>query len=148
MKNKAQFLTMATAVFFLLFTSCDKDKDLLDQDDSEKTESIIGKWNIDKAVSQETPGETETENGVSGEWIDFRKDGKVVVRTKDRDTGEFEEDEPTSWKVQGDKLIIDGDEEFTIIKLTKQEFVFQEQEIYQDEDGKDIKWVYTMYLKK
>jgi len=157
MKNKAQFLTMAAAVFFLLFTSCgkDDDKDLSGGSDSEKTTAIVGRWEFVKDVWQETPGDTETEPGVNGEYIEFKKDGAAVVRRYDEDEEKLKEDSGF-WKVKGGKLFLAEDREeledpedgMTIVKLTSSELVLEEAGTYKDQDNRDIKWKHTTYLKK
>jgi len=146
--HKTHFLWMAMCFFLLVFTGCSKDDDVLD--DTGKTEqAILGKWNLEKYVSQETPGKTETHQGKSGEWAEFKKDGTGSQRWAE-DNGEFDI-EPFTWKVKDGKLIFDEeddeDDQFAIIKLTDKELVFQAQGTYNN-DKQTIKWVETYYLKK
>lgn len=150
LKHKTHFLWMAMCFLLLVFTGCSKDEDPLTGKDAEKiAENIIGKWNLEKYVSQETPGKTETHQGKSGEWAEFKKDGTGSQRWAE-DNGEFDL-EPFTWKVKDGKLIFDEeddeDDRFTIVKLTDKELVFQAEGTYSREK-QTIKWVETYYLKK
>lgn len=111
-------------LLLLLFTGCGKDNDLLDENDSEKTEqAILGK---------------------EGGWAKFKSDRTGIQQWKE-DDGTFDP-EPLTWKVTGDKLKFNN-EQSTLIKLTKEELVFKIEGIYKN-DGKDIKWIDTYYQKK
>lgn len=144
-KSKIHLLPIVMCLLLLLFIGCGKDNDLLDENDSEKTEqAILGKWKLNKYVSQEIPGETETYMGKEGEWAEFKSDGTGIQQWKE-DDGTFDP-EPFTWKVTGDKLKFNN-EQSTLIKLTKEELVFKIEGIYKN-DGKDIRWIDTYYLKK
>jgi len=143
MKTTTNYLTIAFMAFFILFTGCSKDDDLLNENDSEKTaESLLGKWHLVKIVEQETPGSTETHPAENGEYIEFKSGGKGRMLEEEDDEWDF------TWKVQGKKIIIDNEDEVIIVKLTKQELEFKDEGTYQDQDGKTIKYVTTWYLKK
>jgi len=135
----------------MIFVGCSKDNDLPDQPDQD----IVGKWQLEKYVTQETPGETDTYVGKEGEWAEFKGDGTGTQRWADGD-GKFDL-EPFTWKISGNKLKITEDledeegadeEEFTIVKLTKQELVFKDEWNGKDANGKDIKITETYYLRK
>lgn len=150
LKHKTHFLWMAMCILLLVFTGCSKDDPLADGDDNETTEAIIGKWNLEKTTYQETPGDSDTYPGRTGEWIEFKKGGKGSTRTHAE--GDSFEEWSFTWTVNGAKLIIkengdDGDE-LTIVRLTGQELVFKEEDTYKNDAGQTIKWVETYYLKK
>lgn len=148
---------MVAAVFFLLFTACGKDDDT-DKSDAEKTAAIVGKWNFEKFVSKETPGETETFTARDGEWIEFKNDGTASQRVYNEDEEEYETSDGL-WRIKGGKLYLedeltdleesieDGDG-VTIIKLTSSELVVKEEDSWTDEVLGVVKWESTTYLKK
>ncbi|WP_104384533.1 lipocalin family protein [Sphingobacterium sp. HMA12] len=151
MKNKVQFLTITLCLFLLLFTGCSKDNEGLDGDAEQTEKNIIGKWDLEKYVSQLVPGETDTYVGKAGEWAEFKKDGTGSQRWDDGD-GRFDL-EPFTWKVKDNKLIFkedrdDEEEAFTILKLTNHELIFKGEGTSKNGDGQNIKWVETYYLKK
>ncbi|MEZ0450717.1 lipocalin family protein [Sphingobacterium thalpophilum] len=151
MKQRISAFLTAICLLLMIATGCSKDNDLPDQPDQD----IVGKWQLEKYVTQQTPGETDTYIGKDGEWAEFKKDGTGTQRW-DEGGGKFDL-EPFTWKISGSKLTITDDlddeegadqEEFTIVKLTKQELVFKGEWVSDDGNGKDIKITETYYLRR
>ena len=149
MKTNFQILGLLLAL--LLFSGCSKISNLLDEDDSEiTTENIISKWNFEKSIIQEIPGETETFIAKDGEWIEFKNDSIGNIRSWSDDDKNFEIIQFT-WKAQENKLFIKSNgvyDEYTINKLTENDLVFSNEGIYEDSLTQTIKWKETYYLKK
>jgi hypothetical protein len=97
---KSAMLFLATvAIFGILFSACKK------SDDTAKTtqQSLQGVWNFQKEYYHENYGGSEyrdTTIGVTGEYADFRTDGKIYISAS---TG----NDTLSYSVLGnDKIVI------------------------------------------
>ncbi len=115
--KKVLFLMITCAA---LFTACKKDK--------EKTtsEKVLGKWNVTNTVNNSFYNNTAhvtTQNGIAGDYADFRADGNVY--SKD---GTYLDTAAYSITVDN-KLVYDG-ETFDIRTLTDNQFVLYSKYVY------------------
>jgi hypothetical protein len=131
------------ALMALTFAGCSKDDDGGGQ---EKT--ILGKWTM---VST-TVAVTDVQNGgtkksekpvYSGDYLDFRSDGKIYSRISDPLEGPgYDPHDTVAYRMTTTYLIIDNDS-MLINKLTKEELAFT----LQEKTSSEI-WETTFSLKK
>lgn len=113
-------MTIVALVAIFSLVSCKKDKESQAQTVAQK---ILGRWNLVSVVSVTTiPGEKGMDrNGVDGEYLDFRNNGKVYSKDYNR------EEEVSTYKLIRDEEIAIGSGEdqllYTIKKLTDKDLV-------------------------
>jgi hypothetical protein len=145
---KVQFLLIALA-FVTVFSACKKD-DENNVKPKSTAEKVLGKWNIKKTTIRtyidDELIDTEEDNGVAGDYVEFNNNKTYVSFTKDDglDSGSYEVLNESSMTItmDGDKLTVKVD------KLDEKEFTFTSTFSETTDDGYNIKVVATFELAK
>ncbi|QHT67126.1 hypothetical protein GXP67_10925 [Rhodocytophaga rosea] len=149
MKNfRVQFFLIALA-FVTVFSACKKD-DAPGAKPKTTAEKVVGKWNIKKTTIRtyvdEDLFDTEEDNGVAGDYVEFNNNKTYVSFTKDDglDSGSYEILNESSMTItmDGDKLTA------KVEKLDEKEFTFTSTFSETDDDGTNYKVVATFELAK
>jgi hypothetical protein len=149
MKNfRVQFFLVALA-FVTVFSACKKD-DENNVKPKTTAEKVVGKWNIKKTTIRtyvdDKLVDTEEDNGVAGDYVEFNNNKTYVSFTKDDglDSGAYEVLNENSMTItmDGDKLTA------KVEKLDEKEFTFTSTFAETTDDGYNIKVVATFELAK
>ena len=132
MLKKTMIVLLAGAA---LFTACKK----TDTTTTTTAQKVLGKWTYVSNVTREyyqAKWTTYTTNGQTGDYVDFRTDGKLYTYTNTKyDT--------ISYAVISDKLLKLRKDTFQINTLTANSFVFYKSE-FATKDSSDV----TITLKR
>lgn len=124
--------TFAVAAFFI---SCKK------EEDNTSSASIQGKWNMSKFYFESKENgvlDSATIPSASGDYVDFRADGKSYSRYTNPFTNEVELDTIAFSLLGSNKLIFtddSGSDTFNIYELTTKSLVFGGYDEFDDNDN-------------
>jgi hypothetical protein len=123
MKSKSTVLLLLALLFSV--TACKKDKE------PEKTiqEKILGKWTyVSSTVTTTKPPSTDTRPAEPGDYMDFRADGKLLVRMNAAERA-------GTYSINTENKLQVGDEAYDIDELNDRKLTFSISE--KDDDNID-----------
>jgi hypothetical protein len=132
---KTKLITLGILLICFCFTACKKDK----TPQKPTSEKILGKWNLISITTEVTeppkPTETTTSPTKTGDYLDFRADGKVAVVTNG--SKEYIE----TYSIKSETEFILDDRTFTINELNNGKFTFSYNE---SGDGTTAKAIFKL----
>jgi lipopolysaccharide export system protein LptA len=107
----------------LLLTGCKKDVD-------EGPGTLQNKWNLVSYITNShfaNADHNDVITGKSGDYMDFQADGKLAVRI-------LSQDYVSIYKTTGTNVILDGTDEYVIVKLTGKQLVLSQKTFISSQD--------------